>query len=94
MPLALSRGADLFPYDPIVFTYLHYPNNCSRHLCGLYSVPYYTWHKVMAGLLDHATHAQSGLAWQMVLRMADWVERHAGAAGHRRCVRIQAPFSY
>lgn len=70
----------LFPYDPLVFHYLHYPNQCERHLCGLYSVPYYTWHKVMAGLLDHATHASNGIAWQMVLRMAQWVGRHASAA--------------
>ena len=72
----------LFPYDPIVFHYLHYPrtSGCTRHLCGLYSVPYYTLHKTMAGLLDHATHAANDLAWRMLLRMAAWVHRHATAA--------------
>ena len=71
----------LFPYDPIVFRLLHTNSaGCKRHLCGLYSVPYYTLHKVMAGLLDHATHAGSGVAWSMLLRMASWVHRHASAA--------------
>ena len=75
----LEHDGFLFPYDPIVFHYLHY-GGCARHLCGLYSVPYYTLHKMMAGLLDHATHAASDLAWHMILRMAAWVGRHASAA--------------
>ena len=71
----------LFPYDPIVYHYLHTESaGCSRHLCGIYSVPYYTLHKVMAGLLDHATQAGNELAWTMVLKMAAWVKRHAGSA--------------
>ena len=70
----------LFPYDPIVFQLLHTESKgCARHLCGIYSVPYYTLHKVMAGLLDHAVQAENALAWSMLLRMAAWVKRHAGA---------------
>ena len=71
----------LFPLDPLVFHYLHTNSaGCEKHLCGLYSVPYYTWHKTMAGLLDLYTHAGSDTAYKMLLRMASWVSRHANAA--------------
>lgn len=73
----------LFPLDPIVFHYLHTDSaGCDRHLCGLYSVPYYTWHKTMAGLLDLYTHAADQKAYQLVLRMASWVRIHAEATVH------------
>ena len=82
---AAKYGAEhdgyLFPLDPIVFHYLHTNSRgCDEHLCGLYSVPYYTWHKMMAGLLDQYTHAASARSLKMVLRMAAWVERHARGA--------------
>ena len=68
----------LFPYDPIVFHYLHTLSaGCKSHLCGIYSVPYYTLHKMMAGLLDLHTQTNDATAFQMLLRMASWVMRQA-----------------
>ena len=36
-------------------------------------VPFYTLHKLMAGLLDQHTHAGSSLAYALLTRMAAWV---------------------
>ena len=36
-------------------------------------VPFYTLHKLMAGLLDQHTHAGSSLAFALLTRMAAWV---------------------
>ena len=65
----------LFPYDPVVFERL-----LSGHGARpWYSVPFYTLHKLMAGLLDQYVFAGSAKAFQMVLRMAAWVRRHVEA---------------
>ena len=46
----------------------------SGHGAGpYYSVPFYTLHKLMAGLLDQYVHAGSKLAFELVKRMAGWV---------------------
>lgn len=37
-----------------------------------YSVPYYTLHKIMAGLLDQALLAHNADAYALVLGLADW----------------------
>jgi DUF1680 family protein len=44
-----------------------------------YSVPFYTLHKIMAGLLDQAMLAGSELAYELVTRMASWVHRRVEA---------------
>eukprot|EP00756_Hemistasia_phaeocysticola_P014971 Hpha_TRINITY_DN15377_c2_g13::TRINITY_DN15377_c2_g13_i1::g.88518::m.88518/K09955/K09955; uncharacterized protein len=70
----------IFPYDPVVFDMLEeklpWGSVAGRRE---YSVPFYTYHKVMAGLLDQHTHAQSSEALQMVRGMADWVVRNVKA---------------
>ena len=59
----------LFPYDPIVWDKL-----LAGHGAGPYfSVPFYTLHKLMAGLLDQWDFARNAQAFSMVLKMADWV---------------------
>jgi DUF1680 family protein len=61
----------LFPYDPLVFDKL-----LSGHGAGpYYSVPFYTLHKLMAGLLDQYVYARSTLALDLVVKMAGWVSR-------------------
>ena len=42
-------------------------------------MPFYTLHKLMAGLLDQHTHAGSSLAYTLVTRMAAWVGRRVAA---------------
>eukprot|EP00966_Prymnesium_polylepis_P185661 4303663-Prymnesium_polylepis.1 len=59
----------LFPYDPLVFTKL-----LAAHGAGpYYSVPFYTVHKLMAGLVDQYEFAGSALALELVVKMAAWV---------------------
>jgi DUF1680 family protein len=59
----------LFPYDPVVWDKL-----LSGHGAGpYYSVPFYTLHKLMAGLLDQHTYAGSAQALELVEKMAVWV---------------------
>ena len=66
-----SLDGYLFPYDPIVWNKL-----LSGHGAGpYYSVPFYTLHKLMAGLLDQYTFAGSDDAYNLVTRMAAWVGR-------------------
>jgi DUF1680 family protein len=65
----------LFPYSPIVWDKL---------LAGMgagpyYSVPFYTLHKLMAGLLDQHIFAGSAPALALVIRMAGWVHRRVEA---------------
>lgn len=61
----------LFPYDPLVFDKL-----LSGHGAGpYYTVPFYTLHKLMAGLLDQYVFARSTLALDLVVKMAGWVGR-------------------
>ena len=67
----LKYGEDgyLFPYDPLVWDQL---------LAGLgagpyYTVPFYTLHKLMAGLLDQWEFAGDAKAFEMVKKMAAWV---------------------
>ena len=60
---------NLFPYDPLVWDQL---------LAGLgagpyYTVPFYTLHKLMAGLLDQWEFAGNAKAFEMVKKMAAWV---------------------
>lgn len=65
----------LFPFDPIVWDKL-----LAGHGAGpWYSVPFYTLHKLMAGLLDQYIFAGSGLAYSMVRRMAAWVHSRVEA---------------
>lgn len=59
----------LFPYDPLVFDKLLSGNGAYPY----YSVPFYTLHKLMAGLLDQHVHAGSDLAFDLLKRMATWV---------------------
>ena len=59
----------LFPYDPLVFTKLLAAQGAGPY----YSVPFYTLHKLMAGLLDQYEFAQSARALELVCKMATWV---------------------
>jgi hypothetical protein len=65
----------LFPYDPLVWDKLL----AGKGAAPYYSVPFYTLHKLMAGLLDQHTHAGSSLAYTLVIRMAAWVGRRVAA---------------
>ena len=62
----------LFPNHPDTFGIM-------EGRCGMpgpkidYSVPYYTLHKLMAGLLDQYQMAGNEQAFAMVKKMADWV---------------------
>ena len=62
----------IFPIYPDVFGIM-------EGRCGMagpkldYSVPYYTLHKLMAGLLDQHQLAGNAQALEMVTKMADWV---------------------
>jgi DUF1680 family protein len=62
----------IFPNYPDVFGIM-------EQRCGMpgpsfdYSVPYYTLHKIMAGLLDQYQLAGSAKALKMVTALADWV---------------------
>lgn len=59
----------LFPFDPIVWDKL-----LAGHGAGpYYSVPFYTLHKLMAGLLDQYHFAGNTQAYEMVQKMAQWV---------------------
>ena len=59
----------LFPYDPKVWDKL-----LAGHGAGpWFSVPFYTLHKLMAGLLDQYVFAGSTMAYTMVTKMALWV---------------------
>ncbi|KAK3239640.1 hypothetical protein CYMTET_50452 [Cymbomonas tetramitiformis] len=64
----------LFPYDPLVFKILERESPNTPH--RLYSVPFYTLHKLMAGLLDQYTHAGNAQAFEMVQAMGEWVARN------------------
>ncbi len=39
--------------------------------------PFYTYHRIMAGLIDMYRHAGNQQALEMALRMADWADRYA-----------------
>jgi len=66
----------LFPYDPLVFT----ERLLKGHGAGpYYSVPFYTLHKLMAGLLDQHVYAGSQVAFDMVKKMAAWVHTNVEA---------------
>ena len=59
----------LFPYDPLVWDKL-----LAGHGAGPYfSVPFYTLHKLMAGLLDQYHFAGNAKAFELVQKMATWV---------------------
>lgn len=58
----------LFPYSPIAFYHLeHPPGNC-QPVC----VPWYVFHKMLAGLLDQALLAGQPAALEMAIAMATW----------------------
>eukprot|EP00041_Stephanoeca_diplocostata_P030286 m.912655 g.912655 ORF g.912655 m.912655 type:complete len:199 (+) comp23727_c0_seq23:422-1018(+) len=65
-----SKGY-IFPYYPDVFGIM-------ETRCGMpgpvvdYTVPYYTLHKIMAGLLDQAELAHNADARVLVIGLADW----------------------
>ena len=65
----------LFPFDPLVWDQLLAGHGAYPY----YSVPFYTLHKLMAGLLDQHTHAGSALALALVSKMAGWVARRVDA---------------
>jgi len=78
----------LFPYDPLVWDKL-----LAGHGAGpYYSVPFYTLHKLMAGLLAQQKLAGSALAGEMVVSMAGWVgrrvERTLAAGGEALWQRV------
>jgi len=52
--------------------------------------PFYTWHKIMAGLLDMHTLAGNAQALTMVRRMANWVSRWAQPLGESAMARYRA----
>jgi DUF1680 family protein len=61
----------VFPYDPLVFDKL-----LAGHGAGpYYSVPFYTLHKLMAGLLDQYDFAGNQQAFTLVNKMAAWVHK-------------------
>ena len=62
----------LFPYDPSVFTDMLLVHANSE---PVYSVPFYTLHKIMAGLLDQYTQAGNTQAFDMVIQIANWVNK-------------------
>ncbi len=39
--------------------------------------PFYTYHKILAGMIDMYQHAGSALALQVATRMADWADQYA-----------------
>jgi hypothetical protein len=59
----------LFPYDPLVFDKLLAGHGARPY----YSVPFYTLHKLMAGLLDQYDFAGNEQAYTLVNKMAAWV---------------------
>ena len=65
----------LFPYDPLVFDQLL----AGRGAGPYYSVPFYTLHKLMAGLLDQWDFAGNAQAYGLVRRMAAWVRARVEA---------------
>eukprot|EP01062_Namystynia_karyoxenos_P069283 TRINITY_DN64807_c0_g1_i1.p1 TRINITY_DN64807_c0_g1~~TRINITY_DN64807_c0_g1_i1.p1 ORF type:complete len:863 (+),score=230.70 TRINITY_DN64807_c0_g1_i1:72-2591(+) len=74
----------LFPYDPVVFDMLEerlpWGSVAGRRE---YSVPFYTLHKIMAGLLDQHTNARHPDALAMASAMGDWVVRNVAATMQR-----------
>jgi DUF1680 family protein len=50
--------------------------------------PFYTLHKIMAGLLDVHEHCGDALALEIALGMAAWIRRWAGAIGDDAMARI------
>lgn len=83
-------GGYLFPYDPVVWDMLL--SGRSGGSRPLYSVPFYTLHKLMAGLLDLWTHAASERALGLVKAVASWVRRRVDetitAGGEERWQRV------
>jgi hypothetical protein len=65
----------LFPYDPLVWDKLLAGHGARPY----YSVPFYTLHKLMAGLLDQWTFAANEQAYELVQRMASWVHMRVEA---------------
>jgi DUF1680 family protein len=65
----------LFPYDPVVWDKLLAGHGAKPY----YSVPFYTLHKLMAGLLDQYTFAGNEQAYQLVRKMASWVHQRVEA---------------
>ena len=59
----------LFPYDPLVWRKLLAGHGAAPY----YTVPFYTLHKLMAGLLDQYVFAGSRKAFTLVCKMALWV---------------------
>jgi len=59
----------LFPYDPIVWDKLLSGRGAEPY----YTVPFYTLHKLMAGLLDQWLFANNAQAFELVQKMAGWV---------------------
>ena len=65
----------LFPYDPVVWDKLLSGHGAYPY----YSVPFYTLHKLMAGLLDQYLFAGNEQAFELVQKMALWVHTRVEA---------------
>ena len=65
----------LFPFSPVVWDRLLAGHGARPY----YSVPFYTLHKLMAGLLDQYVFAGSTKAYDLVIRMAAWVHERVEA---------------
>jgi len=50
--------------------------------------PFYTYHKIIAGLLDMAEHAGNGRALAVALRMADWADAYSRSFGPEDWQRV------
>ena len=50
--------------------------------------PFYTIHKIMAGLLDMYVYCGNGQALAMVQKMADWVEDYTGSLSYEHMQRV------
>ncbi|MFF5533501.1 beta-L-arabinofuranosidase domain-containing protein [Streptomyces cinerochromogenes] len=50
--------------------------------------PYYTLHKIMAGLVDQYRLAGNDQALDVVLRLGEWVDRRTAALSHERMQRV------
>ena len=65
----------LFPYDIVAWRYLNRTLPYPR--MPVYSVPFYTVHKLLAGLLDQHNLAHHPKALDMAMRLASWCYRYA-----------------
>ena len=63
-----SYDGYLFPFDPFVWEMLL----SGKGSYPFYSVPFYTLHKIMQGLLDQYQYAGNLQAFDLLKKMAEW----------------------